>query len=91
MTEELSVYIFWEFDIETDPDTQRCLEITPEDLQESLDDKEKSIHLNDCLCEFYDVPSKFTYLQEEFEDSQDSLTDYLSDTYGWLIKSVLNL
>jgi hypothetical protein len=91
MTEELSVYVFWEFDIETDADTQRCLKITSELLQEALEDKEKGIHLNDRLCEFYDVPNRFTYLEDESEDSYDLITNHLSDTYGWLVKDLLIL
>lgn len=84
------VEVDWEFDIETNEEIWSRLELTEGEVMAMLEDEHDASKLKDLCCGELGVP-RYVDLDLFFDDyrkvDEETITDTLSDEYGWLIKS----
>lgn len=89
-TQTNTIFVDWEFDIESDELTQQTLGLTPDDMDAILDDPERFEGLQSDVAKLFDVP-QIVDLSDFFDDphsvDDDMITDALSDQFGWLVNS----
>ena len=90
MSSKNMIEIQWEFDVTTDEEIQRRLDLTEGEVYEILDEEDGAETLNERCCNLLDVP-RYVDLDLFFDDprsvSDDQILDAMSDEYGWLIQS----
>ena len=86
-----TIKVQWEFDIESDNQTQELIRIDDVDVEYKLNhDHEWAMGVNGLLCNLYGVPEKVdlnSLFNDNVEISNDMITDALSDEFGWLVKT----
>ena len=84
------IIIQWEFDVTTDEELQRRLNLTEGEVYDILSEEDGAEELNKRCCELMGTPL-WVDLDLFFEDprvvSDDQILDAMSDEYGWLIQS----
>ena len=83
------VEVDWEFDIETNEEIWERLGLTESEVIAMLEDEYDANKLKDLCCGELGVP-RYVDLDLFFDNfrtvDEDTITDTLSDEYGWLIK-----
>lgn len=82
------VKVSWEFDVETDTDTQAMLGLSDGDIEAIVADPERLALYNKDVANLFGVPQVVDlnlFFDEPRDVSDDQITDALSDEYGWLI------
>lgn len=84
------IEIQWEFDVTTDEEIQRQLNLTEGEVYDILAKDGGAEDLNKRCCNLLEVPL-WVDLDLFFDDprsvSDDQILDAMSDEYGWLIQS----
>ena len=84
------VQVSWEFDVESDTDTQAMLGLSDGDIEAIVADPGRLALYNKDVANLFGVP-QIVDLNLFFDDpskvSDDQITDALSDEYGWLVNS----
>lgn len=90
MSSKNMIRIQWEFDVTTDEELQRRLDLTEGEVYDILAEDGGAEELNKRCCRLMGVP-QWVDLDLFFEDprvvSDDQILDAMSDEYGWLIQS----
>ena len=88
LSSSTTIKIDWEFDIESDEQTQEMLGLSEGDIDAILEDPEKLEGYQRDVATLFGVPHEVD-LSEFFDDprsvSSDQITDALSDQFGWLV------
>ena len=84
------IAIQWEFDVTTDEELQRRLDLTEGEVYDILSEDDGAEMLNRRCCDLMGVPL-WVDLDLFFDDprsvSDDQILDAMSDEHGWLIQS----
>ena len=86
----MRVRVSWEFDVESDTDTQAMLGLSDGDIEAIVADPERLALYNKDVARLFGVPQVVDlnlFFDDPSEASDDQITDALSDEYGWLINS----
>lgn len=82
------IFVDWDFDIESDEQTQEMLGLSEGDIDVILADPERLEGYKSDVAKLFDVP-QIVDLADFFENvdviDDDQITDALSDEFGWLV------